>query len=157
MTMNGWQKGKQDPGMRKKEGANAPYVFTHHAEMKMRQYGLSRSRVIRVIRAPKRREEGVAERTIAVMQPPSTRRVDGKETWSQEIWVMYQTKTQNEKRSARESDGDVQRFGKALSGRQLRIISAWRYPGVSPKGNPIPEEIFREIESGEIFGLDSSD
>ncbi len=33
-----------------------------------------------------------------------------------------------------------------LMPKKLVIISAWRYPGVSPKNNPIPEEIFRELE-----------
>jgi hypothetical protein len=33
----------------------------------------------------------------------------------------------------------------------LRVISAWRYPGVSPERNPVPEGILREIEEGCIF------
>ncbi|KKP57544.1 MAG: hypothetical protein UR51_C0015G0013 [Candidatus Moranbacteria bacterium GW2011_GWF1_34_10] len=31
-------------------------------------------------------------------------------------------------------------------GEQLKIISVWRYPGVSPKNNPIPQEILDELD-----------
>ena len=42
----------------------------------------------------------------------------------QEIWTMYKlTKT------------------------QIKIITAWRYPGKSPARNPIPKEILDEIKS----------
>jgi hypothetical protein len=121
---------------RKKE--SGPYRFTLHAEYKMREYHLSRQRVVRVIRNPKRTEEGIVENTVAVMQPSSTKRVGAKETWSQEIWVMYviSLKMKNQK-------GKLESL---LKKPELKIISAWRYPGVSPKRNPIPEDILREIE-----------
>ncbi|HBR79614.1 MAG TPA: hypothetical protein DEA46_04270, partial [Candidatus Moranbacteria bacterium] len=32
-----------------------------------------------------------------------------------------------------------------FSQNQLKIISVWRYPGVSPKNNPIPSEILEEV------------
>lgn len=38
-----------------------------------------------------------------------------------------------------------------IRNQQIRIISAWRYPGMSSKRNPIPEEILRELETGETF------
>jgi hypothetical protein len=31
--------------------------------------------------------------------------------------------------------------------RKIRIISAWRYPGVSPKNNPVPKDILEEIQA----------
>ena len=82
-------------------GKSGRYYFTLHSEYKMREYHLSRQRVIRIIRSPHRTETGIVENTVAVMQPASTKRVGGKparpgdhgrsggETWSQEIWVMY--------------------------------------------------------------------
>ncbi len=84
--------------------------WTHHAEAKMAFYRLSKQRVMRVIHSPKRVEEGVAPKTIAMMQPPSVKlnKTKAQEIWSQEIWVMVQ---------------DL--------GRQRKIISAWRYPGVT--------------------------
>jgi hypothetical protein len=111
------------------------HEWTQHAASKMKQYGLSAQRILRVVKNPQRMEEGIVKNTIAVMQPSSLRTKDGKRVWSQEIWAMYQIKrvTHNVKRIT-------------ISNQKLRIISAWRYPGVSPKRNPIPDEILRELE-----------
>ncbi|MEK7673839.1 MAG: hypothetical protein AAB371_01410 [Patescibacteria group bacterium] len=102
--------------------------WTNHSKAKMSFYGLSESRVKRVLRTPKRVEEGVAENTIALMQPPSIKKRDGKEMWTQEIWVMIQKR-----------------------GEKLRIISAWRYPGKSSEKNPIPKEIIDDLKSEGII------
>ncbi|MFZ2299703.1 MAG: hypothetical protein WAW00_01040 [Candidatus Moraniibacteriota bacterium] len=133
------------------------YRFTLHAQHKMRQYGLSEQRVRSVIRSPKRREEGIVPRTVAVMQPVSMKKVDGREVWKQEIWVMYQLRRcgANSKfqipNSKQNSNSKFQIPNSAKQ--QLRIISAWRYPGVSPKRNPIPDEILRELEDGSILEM----
>lgn len=77
----------------------------------------------RIVRSPKRVEEGVAPNTIAVMQPGGYKR-------PYEIWAMYQK-----------------------VGSKLRVITTWRYPGVSPvrKQIPIPANILLElIESGDL-------
>lgn len=97
---------------------DAKYEWTHHAIAKMGHYRLVPSLVKRIIRFPHRTEEGIAASTTAVMQKARTKR-------AQEFWVMFR---------------DV--------GKCKRIISAWRYPGVSPLGKeiPIPEEIRRELE-----------
>jgi hypothetical protein len=101
---------------------SSPLVFTKHSEYKMKQYGLSLQKVRGVIRSPKRKEVGIVTSTIAVMQPVSPKKVEGKDIWKQEIWVLY-----------KEDDGSK------------KIISAWRYPGVSPKREPIPEDILQEL------------
>jgi hypothetical protein len=125
----------------KKKAAGAgsgQYVFTVHAQHKMQQYGLSEQRVKSVIRNPRRREEGIVPKTVAVMQPPSVKRdATGKEIWTQEIWVMFQVQSTKNKTSTL-----------VTTPGRLKIISAWRYPGVSPKRNPIPPEILRELEEG---------
>ena len=95
---------------------DARYSWTHHSFNKMRQYGISESRIKRIIRYPKRIEEGIAENTVAVMQPGGTTRY-------QEIWVMY-----------------------VVRGKRLRVITTWRYPGKSPERDPIPQDILREVE-----------
>ncbi|MCX6762798.1 MAG: hypothetical protein NT093_03400 [Candidatus Moranbacteria bacterium] len=110
------------------------YDWTQHAVIKMKQYGLTAQRILRVVKNPQRTEEGIVKNTIAVMQPASLRTKDGKRTWSQEIWAMYQIK-----RKAKSEK--LKNFGQ----QRIRIISAWRYPGVSPKRDPIPEEILREL------------
>ena len=94
------------------------FFWTLHSRAKMSQYQLSESRVKRVIRYPQRIEEGIAPKTIAVMQRNDTPRRQ------QEIWVMYQK-----------------------INKKLRIIAAWRYPGKSPlrQAPPIPEDILEEL------------
>ena len=88
--------------------------WTMHARAKMGFYRLSPSRVRSVLHSPYRVEEGVAPKTVAMMQPVSLTRAPGrggkgkKAEWKQEIWVMIQD-----------------------TGRDRKVISAWRYPGVT--------------------------
>lgn len=98
--------------------ASRKIYWTRHAREKMRYYQLSEARLTRILRYPKRVEEGVAEKTMAAMQSAGSRK------HPYEVWLMYQT-------------------GKAV----IRIISAWRYPGVTKPGErvPIPEDILREL------------
>lgn len=94
------------------------YYWTKHAQEKMRYYNLPESRVKRVFRYPKRIEEGVAENTVAAMQSA------GSKKHPYELWIMYQIK-----------DGII------------KIISAWKYPGVTKSGDrvPVPEDILEEL------------
>ncbi len=92
------------------------YLWTKHSEAKMKFYGLSKQRVRRVLHTPKRIETGIAPNTIAMMQ------VAGSQKHPYEIWTMI---VKNKK-------------GK-------RIIPAWKYPGRTKPGEPLPEEILREI------------
>lgn len=95
------------------------FIWTAHAEGKLRHYQLSRSRVLRAFRNPKRVEEGIALNTVAAMQPATPKHTS-------EIWLMYQV---NKKTG------------------QITVITAWRYPAKSPIGKetPVPEEIRREL------------
>lgn len=95
------------------------FIWTSHAQAKMRYYKLAQSRVKRVIRSYERIEEGIAENTIAVMQPYGNKK-------DKEIWVMVADK-----------------------GDKRYIVSAWRYPGRTKANEPLPKEIlseFRDIE-----------
>ena len=92
--------------------------WTHHSREKMRFYNFSEQRIKRVINSPKRIEEGIAPKTIAMMQSA------GSKKHPYEIWVMIQELKQKRK-----------------------IISAWRYPGITKPGDPLPEEILRELKS----------
>ncbi len=87
-------------------------------------YALSADRVKRVMRNPKRSEKGIAPNTIAVMQPTGTKNRPS------EVWVMY-----------------------ASRGRAKTIITAWRYPGVSPirEAIPIPADIIVELKKEGIL------
>jgi len=90
--------------------------WTMHAKAKMGYYRLAESRVRRVIKTPERIEVGIAEGTIALMQP------NGRGKGEHEIWVMVR---------------DLNK--------ERRVISAWRYPGRTVQGQPLPEEILREF------------
>jgi hypothetical protein len=115
--------------------------------MKMSYYGLSQQRIKRVIKNPERIEEGIVEKTIACMQTA------GSEKRPYEIWAMYQLpklRIQSEKLkiSAKNSKlKNIQNTIYKIQNTKIKIISAWRYPGKSPKNNPIPEEILDEIRS----------
>ena len=90
-------------------------------------YALSSDRIKRVMRNPKRSEKGVAEGTIAVMQPAGTKHRP------YEVWVMYLQKP---------------------NGKKL-VITAWRYPGVSPVRDeiPIPADILEELKREKLITL----
>ena len=106
--------------------------WTEHVKTKMRQYRLSPSRVMRILRHPKRLEIGVAPDTVAGMQ------LAGSQKHPYELWVMWESKlkTQNSKFKS-----------KFDLGGKITIISAWRYPGVSPihEPPPIPEDVWEII------------
>ncbi len=97
--------------------------WTRHVKEKMRYYGLGEGRLRRILRTPKRREEGIAFNTIALMQPAGTKKPT-------EIWLMYQ-----------------------LVSKRKKMISAWRYPGISPQGKqiPIPEDIIEELRKDRVI------
>ena len=113
--------------------------WTHHAQAKMAFYKLSKARVLRVLHSPKRIEEGVAPKTVAMMQPVSLKTSASKSTpfmnssrawnigttqeegWTQEIWVMMQ-----DSRDSR------------------TIISAWRYPGKTKPNSEVSLAKMRE-------------
>ncbi len=105
--------------------------WTHHARGKMRYYGFSEQRVRRVFHSPKRVEEGIAPKTVAFMQPLSVtsykEQGTWREKWKQEIWVMIQD-TKNTR----------------------KVISAWRYPGMTKPGAPLPDAILREVRDGAV-------
>jgi len=134
------------------------YEWTQHAIGKMRHYGLTAQRVLRLVNNPQRVEEGGAENTIAVMQPASTHTKNGKRVWSSEIWAMYQIKGKSKnvmpeaparialqiKAGGNQSLAEKR---KTFTQQKIRLISTWRYSGISPKRDPIPDDILRELKS----------
>ncbi len=99
------------------------FVWTDHSKSKMIQYFISESKIKSVIKKHDRLENGIALNTVAVMKRND--RTKKKE----ELWVMYQ------------------KTGDKKTGERLKIISVWRYPGVSKKRDvPIPKDIIEELE-----------
>jgi len=98
-------------------------AWTKHVIQKMKYYGLSENKLRNVMWRPERVEEGIAPDTVAIMQSyGSTKK-------PKEIWLMYQTFSRQDKK-------------------KKRIISAWRYPGVSPKGKAIyiPDDVMELLQ-----------
>lgn len=104
------------------------FYWTKHSQKKLRQYGLSVSRVKRLIRHPERIEAGIAPETWASMQTA------GSKKHPYEIWTMYVIEK-------------IQGQKSCLRRQTIRIISAWKYPGKTNPGDPIPipPDIFEEI------------
>ena len=100
----------------------------------MRQYGLSKQKLLGILYRPERKEQGIVPGTSAVMKTNKIffkeKKISLNKAWRAprkapgEIWLMYK---------------DVKDFRK--------IISAWRYPGISKPGEeiPIPEDIRQEL------------
>jgi hypothetical protein len=100
---------------------NSEKIFwTKHSQNKMRQYRLSEKRVLRILRKPDRREEGILPDAIAHMQITGTRK------HPTEAWLMYL-------------------ILKRPKG--IKIISAWRYPGRTPAGQRpiIPADVLEDL------------
>ena len=126
------------------------FRWTRHIKNKMLFYGLSESRIRAVVRNPKRVEEGIAPQTVAAMQPKAS----GKK--KEEIWVMYRTakRSQTDADLNADSRRQDQENGQRMSASRLRqsapvlMISAWRYPGVTKPGAPvpIPDDIAAELD-----------
>jgi hypothetical protein len=113
------------------------FFWTNHSKYKLLQYALSPTMVKKVIRSPDRVETGIAPKTTAVMK-----RKDSKKT-KREVWVMIQ------KHKAYSMKHETKKEEKMLlgAGSKTKIISAWIYPGVSPKGKDIyvPEDTLAEL------------
>ncbi len=89
--------------------------WTFHSRAKMRHWGLSEARVKRILHAPTRTEEGIAPKTMAIMQKA------GSVKHPCELWVMVE-----DKRSVR------------------NVISAWRYPGATKPRSGTALDLMRD-------------
>jgi hypothetical protein len=116
--------------------------WTEHSKLKMKQYGLSKQKLLGILSRPERREKGIVPGTLAVMKTNKVffreKKVTPASAWKPrkapgEIWIMYK---------------DV----KIATVPTRKIISAWRYPGISKPGEeiPIPEDIKQEIIRGNL-------
>ena len=117
--------------------------WTEHSKIKMRQYGLSKQKLLNILYKPERKEQGIVPGTTAVMKTNKVffkeKKISLTNAWQKpkrapgEIWLMYK---------------DV----KMSLVPMRKIISAWRYPGISKPGEtiPIPEDIKNELIRGII-------
>lgn len=117
--------------------------WTEHSKIKMRQYGLSKQKLLGILAKPERKEQGIVPGTTAVMKTNKVffkeKKISLSRAWQKpqkapgEIWLMYK---------------DV----KISMVPSRKIISAWRYPGISKPGEaiPIPEDIKNDLIRGII-------
>jgi len=125
------------------------FSWTSHVKGKMLQYRLSEQKIKTVMRNPNRKEVGIAPNTSAVMKRNDTPKR------KEEIWVMFQIVPQNGTRGQMQTTTRRPRgraspsAGTYAECQKSRIISAWRYPGISPEGKkiPIPDDILEELEN----------
>ena len=112
------------------------FSWTSHVKNKMLFYRISEQKIRSILRSPDRKEAGIAPDTLAVMKR------NDKPSKKEELWVMYATGANNKKT---EIDADKKQL--RIGVKKLRIISAWRYPGVTKKGQeiPIPHDILEEL------------
>jgi len=98
--------------------------WTEHSKIKMRQYGLSKTKLTQLLRKPERKEWGIVPGTMAVMKTNKSYSKAKQKKNPGEVWLMYK-------------DAKDMR----------KIISTWRYPGTSKPGEeiPIPKEICQEL------------
>jgi hypothetical protein len=106
--------------------------WTQHAQRKLIFYKLSKQRILRIINYPQRVEEGIAHGTIAMMQRAGTKKNP------YEIWVMLiiLEKSRNKKQA------EINNFSNSCI--NLKIISAWKYPGITKPQSQLTIDILRQ-------------
>lgn len=113
----------------------------------MKQYGLSKQKLIGILYEPERKEQGIVPGTTAVMKTNKTffkaKQVTLKQAWQNHPW------------GTRKAPGEIWLMYKDVKTAMVptrKVISAWRYPGVSKPGEaiPVPEDIKNFLESGTI-------
>ncbi|OHB18420.1 MAG: hypothetical protein A2666_05025 [Parcubacteria group bacterium RIFCSPHIGHO2_01_FULL_47_10b] len=102
-------------------------VWTEHAKHKVRHYQLSSSKIRSIIDHPERREEAIVEGLFASM------RTSGSRKHRYEIWTMYAI-VQTKPTSLKLANTVIS----LAPQKRIKIISAWRYPGKTEPGKPIP-------------------
>jgi len=109
--------------------------WTEHSKIKMRQYGLSKVKLINLIHKPERKEQGIVLGTTAVMRTNPVRNYDYKRLISNKASKVY-----------KKAPGEIWLMYKDIKS-ERRIISCWRYPGTTKPGEqiPIPADIRSEI------------
>lgn len=126
--------------------------WTEHSKIKMRQYGLSKTKLLNLLYNPERKEQGIALGTTAVMKTNPSRSpvIAGLYGASKKFTNKSNALTKTKWQKPKSSPGEIWLMYKDVKDFR-KIISAWRYPGVSKPGEeiPVPEEILRELLENE--------
>lgn len=107
--------------------SNKKIYWTQHSKSKMRQYGLSKSKLMNLLYKPHRKELGIVPGTVALMRA-------NKDYSNKQKKALLPKSYKN----MRKSPGEVWLMYKDVNSRRegylRKIISAWRYPGISKPG-----------------------
>ena len=123
-------------------------IWTSHSKIKMKQYGLSVSKLLNILRRPERKEKAIVPDLVAVMRT-------NKKIVKTPSLLKTSTTGPGNKWKPIKAPGEIWLMYKDLKVGMLptrKIISAWRYPGISKPGEsiPIPDDIKRELLSEQI-------
>lgn len=127
------------------------FSWTTHIKSKMMFYHISQAQINRIFRHPERIEEGIAPNTVASMQTKKRNKSKtSKQTGpdQEEIWIMYKINSKAVNRSP-SPDAQVRgQGGQKYTRSRITMISAWRYPGKTKKGErpEIPEGLLDELK-----------
>ena len=79
-------------------------VWTQHSEIKMRQYGLSKNKILNLIRKPERIEDGIVSGTVAMMR---TNKVFNNASFKKSLRLDLKVKTRWQPAFAKALDGQA--------------------------------------------------
>jgi hypothetical protein len=124
-------------------------IWTEHSKIKMKQYGLSKIKILNLLHRPERAEQGIVPGTIALMK---TNKLFSNDSFKKNLRLQLKVKTKFTPFRQKKSPGEVWLMYKDIRN-QRKIISAWRYPGITKPGEqiPIPQDIRNYIENSKDF------
>ena len=114
----------------------------------MRQYGLSKQKILGILRKPERTEQAIVPGLVAAMHT-------NKKFVNKTISLLKDKKKPPKAEAFRraKAPGEIWLMYKDSKAKgERKIISAWRYPGTTKPGEeiPIPEDIRYEILNNKI-------
>jgi len=100
------------------------FIWTRHIKRKMIFYSISASQVRSILRKADRTEESIVKGLFASMKK------NHKKNKKEELWLMYLI------------------LG-GQNSKKIKLISVWRYPGITKKGEEIqiPEDVLVELKA----------
>jgi hypothetical protein len=132
--------------------------WTEHSKIKMRQYSLSKIKILNLLHKPERVEQGIVPGTIALMRTNPAKFANAHRGASQNINNLKLPirasfgKWQKITPKIKKAPGEVWIMYKDVKDSR-KIISVWRYPGVTKPGEqiPVPQDIRNYIENSREF------
>ena len=119
----------------------------------MRYYKLSEGLVKRVIRYPQRTEEGILKDAVACMRPAHSTSFTsgggqalpaGRQAPQAYFTPQQYLQKPSSAQASNKRYSEIWTMYVLMPSKQIKIITAWRYPGKSPERNPVPQGIIEE-------------